>query len=204
MILLEAAASRFALAAAGYGVVCQPERSLRQSAQEIRRVSERLAPLSLPDELRDFWTWWTPEQFVRPAFDGFFGSQRAELTREHMRSVGYPEVLVPVAKYGRGLLWMELQSEEHFGSRIYYGAFMSGELRLWTIGISGLLDLATECIHHDGVTSWAAGDHRLNPATLAAVVADHAADLAAPDGEWTVKLGQRSKWPAHWHALSNH
>lgn len=202
MILLEAAASRFALAAAKYGVVCEPEGTLRESAQEIKRVSAALTPLSLPDELRDFWTWWTPEQFTRPAFDGFFGLQRAELTRNHMRSVGYPEMLIPVAKYGRGLLWMELQSDAHFGSRIYYGGFMSGELRLWTIGISGLLDVATACIERDGVISWGADDHRLNPATVSAVVADHAADLTAPEGEWRVQLGRRATWPAHWHALS--
>jgi hypothetical protein len=202
MILLEAAASRFALVAAPYGISCQPVTSLRESIVEIGAVNEALAPLVLPEELRAFWTWWDAKDFQRPALDGFLSPRDALVRREKLLGIGYPSPLIPIAEYGRGLVWMELQSDDHPGSRLYHGAFNDPELHLWTIGVSGLLDLLTECLYRAGVISWGTEHHHLDAAVFTEVLAEHHIDLGAPAGDWAVALASPEFWPSHWRLHS--
>ncbi len=202
MILLEAAASRFALAVAPHGVTCEPVASLRKSIAAVAALNDVLSPLSLPDELRAFWTWWDAGDFRQPALDGFFSPEDALARREKLLGIGYPTSLIPFAAYGRGLVWMELQSDEHPGSRVYHGSFNDPELHLWTIGVSGLLDLLTECLERAGVISWETDHHRLDAGVFTDVLGDHHIDLGAPAGDWAVPLADPHTWPAHWRIHS--
>lgn len=202
MILLEVAASRFATAACPYGVTCEPVLSLRDSIAAVAGLNSALTPLSLPDELRAFWTWWDPEDLRAPALDGFFSAEEGLARRETLLGIGYPASLIPFAAYGRGLVWMELQSDDHPGSRVYHGSFNDPELHLWTIGVSGLLDLLTECLQRAGVISWEPDRHRLDAGVFADVLSDHHIDLGAPAGDWAVPLADPRKWPAHWRLHS--
>ncbi len=198
MILLEAATSRVATAVAEYGIYCSPDRSLRESAQQIKLITASLDPLSLPTELRDFWTWWSPEQFSRPAYDGFLTPTEALACRDGMIGLGFPELLVPIAKYGKGMIWMELQTEQHPGSRAYFGSYADPDLQLWSIGVSGVLEILADTLESGGVTRWAADDHRLDPAALQSALNTHHSSMSGPSSQWRVPIAKQDQWPTHW------
>ena len=202
MILLEAAASRVATAVAEYGVCCSPDRSLRESAQQIKLITSSLDPLSLPTELRDFWTWWSPEQFGRPAFDGFLSPTEALGCREGMTGLGFPHMLVPIAKYGKGMIWMELQSENHPGSRVYFGSYADPDLRLWAIGVSGVMEILADTLEVGGVTKWADDDHRLDPAALQSSLNAHHGTISGLSAQWRIPIANENAWPTHWKSSS--
>lgn len=202
MILLEAAASRVATAIAEYGIYCTPDRSLRESAHQIKLITANLEPLSLPTELRDFWTWWSPEQFGRPAFDGFLTPTEALACRDGMMGLGFPELLVPIAKYGKGMIWMELQTKDHPGSRTYFGSYADPDLQLWAVGVSGVLEILADTLEMGGVTKWSDSDHRLDPAALQSALNSHYNGLTGATPQWRVPIANRNKWPTHWKANS--
>ncbi len=204
MILLDAAASRFDELVRPYGMTCDANQLMREVIPKIRSANRALNPLQLPSELRDFWTWWHPEDFTAPAFDGFFSMDHALMKRDSMVALGYPANLIPVAAFGKGVLWMELMSDAHFGSRVYYGAFSSSNLELWTIGVSGLLDLVNNAIELGGVTTWGDGQHRLDPRILHTALELHHRDLQAPEGEWSIPVANPKSWPEHWQTYSQH
>ena len=204
MILLDAAASRFEELTRPFGLSCEANQLMRNIVPKIRSANRALGPMQLPPELRDFWTWWDPEDFRSPAVDGFFSIDHALMKRDSMVALGYPAHLIPVAAFGKGVLWMELRSEEHFGSRIYYGAFASSDLELWTIGISGLLELVNATIELGGVNSWGPGEYRLDPRVLHTALAAHHLDLQAPEGEWSIPVANPKSWPVHWQTNSPH
>ena len=198
MILLEAAASRVANALAPLGVMCSPERSLKESAAQIRDLTGTLDPVSLPSELRDFWIWWAPERFTRPAFDGFLTPSEALACRQGMVDIGFPSMLIPVAKFGKGMIWTELQSRAHPGSRIYFGSYADPDLRLWTVGISGLLEVLADVLEAGGVISWTGTEHRLDSAGLQLALTARRAELDWPHTHWTIPIADERKWPDHW------
>ncbi len=202
MILLEAAASRVATAVAEYGVCCSPDRSLRESAQQIKLITSSLDPLSLPTELRDFWTWWSPERFSRPAFDGFLTPTEALACREGMTGLGFPDMLVPIAKYGKGMIWIELQSDQHPGSRAYFGSYADPDLRLWAIGVSGVMEVLADTPEGDGGTTWAEDDHRLDPAALQSSLNAHQGIISGPTSHSRIPIANEDAWPAHWKSSS--
>ncbi len=196
MILLDAAASRIATATSQFGLSCEPELSLQESARRVRLINKTLAPLSLPAELREFWTWWSPDLFAAPVLDGFLTSEEAVGRWESMAVLGHPRILLPIAKFGRGLVWIELQSPDHPGSRVFYGSFAAPELRLWAIGVSGLMEVIADAIESGGVVTWGENEHRLNPVALQTALNSHHADMESP--EWRVPVADSSKWPKHW------
>ena len=200
MILLEAAASRVANALAPLGISCAPERALKESAAQIRDLTANLAPFLLPSELRDFWVWWAPERFVRPAFDGFLTPAEALACRQGMIDIGFPAMLVPIAKYGKGMIWAELQSADHPGSRIYFGSYADPDLRLWTVGVSGLLEVLADALEAGGVISWAGSEHRLDGAALQSALAERRPAMDWPNTQWTIPIGDDRQWPSHWRA----
>lgn len=204
MILLETAASRIATATSDYGLACHPELSLRESTARVRLINSVLSPLSLPTELRDFWTWWAPELFSRPVLDGFLTGDEAVDLRQSMIDIGYPEMLLPIARFGKGLVWIELQSKDHPGSRVFYGGYADPELRLWAIGVSGLLELVAETIESGGVITWAADQHRLNPAAFHSALNGQLAKVTDSATEFKrIPIADASQWPAHWKASSS-
>lgn len=200
MILLEAAASRVANALAPLGVSCDPERTLKESALQIRNLTATLEPVSLPSELRDFWVWWAPERFIRPAFDGFLTPSEALACRQGMIDIGFPSMLIPVAKYGKGMIWAELQSPAHPGSRIYFGSYAEPNLKLWTIGISGLLEVLAEVLETGGVISWTGNQHHLDSAGLQSALLGRRAELDWPQTQWEIPIADETQWPEHWKA----
>jgi len=200
VILLEAAASRVANALAPLGISCAPERSLKESAAQIRHLTTSLNPVTLPSELRDFWVWWAPERFVKPAFDGFLTPAEALACRDGMIDIGFPAMLIPIAKFGKGMIWAELQSSVHPGSRVYFGSYADPDLRLWTVGISGLFEVLAEALEEGAVLSWGGNEHRLDPAGLQSALNSRRPEMDWPNTQWTIPIADDSKWPEHWRA----
>ncbi|NNE95979.1 MAG: hypothetical protein HKN24_08115 [Acidimicrobiales bacterium] len=202
MILLEAATSRVATALAPLGVNCAPERSLKESAGQIRSLTKALEPLALPGELRDLWVWWATERFVRPAFDGFLSPSEALGCREGMIDIGFPSTLMPIAKYGKGMIWAELETAEDPGSRIYFGSYADPNLRLWTVGVSGLFEVLADALESGSVLEWKDGEYRLDPAGLQTALHARRADMDWPGTRWTIPISDDRKWPRHWKAAT--
>jgi hypothetical protein len=166
-------------------------------------LTANLAPISLPSELRDFWVWWAPERFVRPAFDGFLSPDEALACRQGMVDIGFPSMLVPIAKYGKGMIWVELQSATHPGSRIYFGSYADPHLKLWTIGVSGLLEVLADALETGGVISWTGSEHRLDAASLQSALAQRRPAMDWPHTQWAIPIGDESQWPPHWKASAS-
>ncbi len=202
MILLEAATSRVANVLAPLGISCAPERSLKESATQIKQLAVNLDPIRLPADLRDFWVWWAPERFVRPAFDGFLTPSEAIACREGMLDIGFPSMLIPVAKYGKGMIWTELQSSDHPGSRIYFGSYAEPDLRLWTVGMSGLFEVLADALESGSIITWSPSEFRLDPAGLQSALNARHDEMDWPQTQWSIPISDQTKWPPHWKAAA--
>ncbi|MBT8240378.1 MAG: hypothetical protein KJN63_04045, partial [Acidimicrobiia bacterium] len=97
-------------------------------------------------------------------------------------------------------IWAELQSASHPGSRIYFGSYADPDLRLWTIGISGLLEVLADALEDGGVISWTGNEHRLDGAALQSALTRRRPAMDWPDTQWTIPIGDDSQWPSHWKA----
>jgi hypothetical protein len=148
MILLDEAVDRFNEAGGAYGVGIRPWTRRVKARERIAEIERELSPLGLPRELRAFWSSWNPASIQRPALDGFIPLEDL-LERREMDHPPCPAVLLPIADWTHSRVWMELESGDHPGGRIFHSYHDETELTLWAFGISGLLDVLSRAFERD-------------------------------------------------------
>lgn len=196
MILIDEAVVRYADLVGPFGANPVRNRQPRHIATLLDEV-DRLLPddLSVPLDLRDFWTEWNPSSFGLVLGDGMPTVERTlvDWERSHM-----PNILLLVCSLDRRSIYIEGQSQSHPGTRLYLADTEDQIMHLWGIGIAGLLDLIADAYIETGADpkdpcrSWVdlgilydlaeqANEHLLVPAL------DRRVDLLQPDS-----------WPRHW------
>ncbi len=148
MILLEEAVARFNTAGRLYGVALRPWRSLRRPRQLLADVESAIDPLRLPDELKHFWATYDPSTICEPALNGFIPLEFA-VERREIDCPPAPQVLMPIADWGPSRVFIELETDNHPGGRIFHGYHDETEVSLWAFGVSGLLDVLSEAFEAD-------------------------------------------------------
>lgn len=201
MQLLDEAIERLTAALAPYGRNVGAVRNSRATSRALSTLRAALSPLRPPPELSEFWERWDADSFNEPVFDGLDTPARSLVMWRNHVELGYPRILLPIGSWTQGAIWLELESDAHPGGRVFHSWFDEGTIRLWTIGVSGLLDLVSETIEQYGTTHRVAPTldvHDLPDEGFAAVLEATTASMLAPPGDWSVDLYQRDRWPAHW------
>ncbi len=191
------AVDRFASSGAPYGMAPFEAASRRIAVAGIAAVEGAIGRLRLPDELHEFWARWDVSQFGQAPFDRFLSPVEALDRWQQQVDLGCPRILLPIADMESMLIAIELESANHFGSRVFQGSASDHEYSLWTIGISGLLDLLSDTLDRGGIMG-RDGRAVLDPAAVRRTA--RAAQLSGtfPLAGDYVELGDRDGWPSHW------
>ncbi len=194
MILLDEAVDRFARAARAYGVRLDPWKRRGRAQTLISEVEAAISPLLLPAELRAFWSSWNPATAQPPVFDGFIPlDQIAE--RYEIDCPPCPAILLPIADWTHGRVWIELATGAHPGGRILHSYHDESEVTLWTFGISGLLDLVSLAFEQDFIDDRTGS---IDPQRMESII-ESALDESLPEGSARrFEAVDRSLFPSHW------
>jgi len=196
MILLDEAIERFNASVRPYGLGVAPWRRAGKARRLIREIDDWVAPLVLPTELRLFWQRFDPASIVRPALDGFIPLEES-LERRVIDCPPAPKVLYPIADWTHSRVWIELESEEHPGGRIFHSYHDESEVSLWAFGLSGLFDLLSEAFERDLIDDRRGG---LHPTNFEALVRRQLDDLVGPDSIRRFEAMDRSQFLSHWQS----
>ncbi len=200
MILLEEAISRYAVSAHDYGIRVRRHRRPHQAAGAVQDIEERLAPLRLPAELRSFWAEWSPRSFGSLFFDGLLPFEEAVAVYDRDVALGFPRVMMPLAYIENAGVWIELETPEHPGGRIYHTFYDDALLQLWCVDVSSLVHLVSEAVETGGVNDPDSMRPWLDVGVFDQVRLDRTEELLAMPDEWQVSIADREHWPAHWAA----
>lgn len=200
MILLEEAVERYALAASDFGIRVSRRRSARQAHRELAQFEKQLPGLRLPAEVRHLWATWQPQSFGSLLFDGLYRLEEVGSVHRRDISLGFPSVCLPLTYIEKAGVWVELETDEHPGGRIYHTYYDDAALQLWCVGVSGLLHLVSETIESGGVNDPGSGLPWLDHAVFESVRLERTADLLALPDEWRVNVAEPDTWPSHWRA----
>lgn len=194
MILLEEAVARFNAAGRAYGVVVKPWRSLRRTRQLLTDVERAIEPLRLPQELKTFWATYDPSTIAAPALEGFIPLEFA-VERREIDCPPAPQVLLPIADWTQSRVFIELESDNHPGGRIFHGYHDETEVSLWAFGISGLLDVLSSAFERDML------DDRLgtlDQRSLHRLVEAQLDEILEPSAPRQFEAVDRSCFTPHW------
>lgn len=158
MILVNEAVERCNRAGEPYDVRVATWKRRAKFRQHIAAIEDELLPLRIPDELRAFWMRWDPSSIGWPIFDGFIALSDI-IERREMEHPPCPAVLLPIADWVHGRVWIELASDEHPGGRIFHSYHDESEVSLWAFGISGLLDVISSALERDLIDDRSGGLH---------------------------------------------
>jgi hypothetical protein len=194
VILLDEAVDRFNRAARAYGVRLDPWTRRGRARTLIGEVEAAISPLRLPYELRAFWSSWNPATAQPPVFDGFIPLDHIA-ERYEIDCPPCPSVLLPIADWTHGRIWIELATGAHPGGRILHSYHDESEVTLWTFGISGLLDLVSTVFEQDFSEDRTGS---IDPRRMESII-EAALDETLPDGSARRFEGaDRSLFPSHW------
>ncbi len=205
MILLEEAVERYSLAASDFGISVSRRKKKRQTSRQILALEKELEGLRLPAELAYLLSTWTPESFGSLFFDGLY--RLDEILGVHSRdtALGYPRVCLPLCYIEKAGVWVELETPEHPGGRVYHTYYDNAQLQLWCVSISDLVHLVAETIESSGVNEPDSTKPWLDHAVFESVRLERTTELLAMPDEWRVKVSEDDNWPAHWrHAEEFH
>ena len=200
VILLEEAVERYALAASDFGIRVTRRRKSRQAHRFLADFEKQLSGLRLPAEVRHLWATWQPESFGSLLFDGLYRLDEVSRVHDRDTALGYPRVCLPLTYIEKAGVWVELETPEHPGGRIYHTYYDDAALQLWCVGVSGLLHLVAETIESGGVNDPQSGRPWLDHAIFESVRLERTADLLALPDEWRVDVRQPDSWPSHWQS----
>lgn len=196
MILIEEAVERFNLAGRPYGVNVRPWSRRSKQQQKVEHIEAQLSPLRLPLELRSFWNVWNPESAPWPCLDGFL-SLDAVLERQHLQRPVSPAILLPIARWNEGHIWIELATDSHPGGRIFRGGIDDSHVDLWAFGLSGLFDLLAMGFQQDLIDTRQGGfDNSQFEALATRHVREHVSNVSPR----RIEAIDRSQQPDHWLA----
>ncbi len=167
MVLLADAIGRFAQER---GVEVRERVDQGPARELVAAIEEQIAPLRLPDELREFWIRWVPESVDLPEF---YRLEEVLAARADYLLGGWPQVSMPLAYWDTGAVWMELTTDVHPGSRVFCTDYEVRSAEPWAIGVSGLLDIF-------------------------AGLSEPGAMFQGSGESGSIPVDDRSLWPAHW------
>ncbi len=201
MILIDEAVEQYADSVGRYGARPKLNRQPGHIATLIDEIDQRLpGDLRIPGDLRDFWTDWNPSTFGMFLGDGL---PTVERSVTEWQGSELPSILILVCSMGHQAIYLELQSDLHPGTRLYFSDAGDRVLRLWGLGIVDLLNLVgaaydeTNADPSGPYNSWVEADilHRLAARLRAGIGSnqtDHRIDLDRP-----------MTWPSHWQLAND-
>ncbi len=201
MILIDEAVEEYADSVGRFGARPKLNRQPGHVAALIDEIDQRLpGDLRIPGDLRDFWTDWNPSTFGMFLGDGL---PTVERSVAEWQGSELPSILMLACSMGHQALYIELQSDLHPGTRLYFSDPGDQVLRLWGLGIVDLLNLVgaaygeTNGDPEGPYSSWVETEtlHRLAAGLsvgIGASQADHRIDLARP-----------MSWPSHWQLAND-
>ncbi len=198
MILLEEAIERYKLAVRDFGIGVERHRRATLAARSVVQVERRIRDLRLPAELRHLWLTYTSSSFGSLFFDGLYRPDEALRVYERDVSLGYPRAVFPLAYIERAGIWVELETEEHPGGRIYHTFYDDAELQLWCVDLSTLTHLLAETIEHGGVNEPASDRPWIDVGVFDHLRLERTAEMLAMPDEWRIPVPNRNAWPQHW------
>ena len=194
MILLDEAIERLNAASRPHGVNLRPWSRRSKHRRDILEIQEVIAPLRLPMELRAFWNSWNPSSAEWPFLDGFLPIDRVIETRERGLPLN-PAILLPIANWFSGKVWIELGSATHPGGRIFRGGETETHVDLWAFGLSELFDLLAIAFERGMIDEKLGGLHRSHFEALATRQVREHVSSSSPR---RIESIDRSRFPAHW------
>ncbi len=198
MILLEEAIERFALAASDFGIKVERHRRIQQSARSVAEIEGSIGDLRLPAELRYLWINYQVSSFGSLFFDGLH--RLDEVRRIHARdaSLGFPRACLPLACIEKAGVWIELETPEHPGGRIYHTFYDDAELQLWCVDLSTLTHLLAETIEQGGVNEPGSSRPWIDVSVFDHLRLERTVEMLAMPDEWRIPVQNRAIWPEHW------
>lgn len=194
MILLEEAVARFNSAAKPYGVHLARRRGGNRARGVVERLGAEVEPLRMPAELRAFLATYDPSTIQRPVLDGFIALEELSFRRE-IDCPPAPAILYPIADWTQSRIWIELESRNHPGGRVFHSYHDETEVSLWTFGISGLLDLLSAALERDLIDD-ARGT--LDANHFETLIARRLDSVIGTEMPRRFEAVDRSKYPPHW------
>lgn len=198
MILLEEAIERYKLAVRDFGIGVERHRRATQAARSVVQVERRIRDLGLPAELRHLWLTYTSPSFGSLFFDGVYRPDEALRVYERDVSLGYPRAVFPLAYIERAGIWVELETPEHPGGRIYHTFYDDAELQLWCVDLSTLTHLLAETVEQGGVNEPASERPWIDVGVFDHLRLERTAEMLAMPDEWRIAVPNRNAWPQHW------
>lgn len=198
MILLEEAIERYKLAVRDFGIGVERHRRATQAARNVVQVERRIRDLRLPAELRHLWLTYTSPSFGSLFFDGVYRPDEALRVYERDVSLGYPRAVFPLAYIERAGIWVELETPEHPGGRIYHTFYDDAELQLWCVDLSTLTHLLAETVEQGGVNEPASERPWIDVGVFDHLRLERTAEMLAMADEWRIPVPNRNAWPQHW------
>lgn len=196
MILVDEAVERYADSVGAFGARPRRNRQPRHVAALLDEVDELLpGDLRVPGDLRDFWINWNPSTFGLVVGEGLPTMER---TLSEWEASTLPNILFLVCSMDGQSLYIELECDDHPGTRLYLAEPHNEVLRLWGIGIVGLLDLVAEAYVRTGASPLDPYHEWIDLGVLASLAEENARRILAMPAERRVDLGQPKTWPNHW------
>ena len=115
----------------------------------VDELRDWLAPLSLPEEIVDLWSW-EPDSFEVLAAAQIEILSPEVCVEEYEAIVGmwFPRLLFPVAREGQRLLAIELGCDSHPGMRLFEVGFHGEGLCALGVGVADLIDHFSDAVMH--------------------------------------------------------
>lgn len=198
MILLEEAIERYRLAVRDFGIGVERHRRVTQAARSVVQVERRIGDLRLPAELRHLWLSYASPSFGSLFFDGVYRPEDALRIYERDVSLGYPRAVMPLAYIERAGIWVELETPEHPGGRIYHTFYDDAELQLWCVDLSTLTHLVAETIEQRGVNEPTSERPWIDVGVFDHLRLERTVEMLAMPDEWRIPVPNRNLWPQHW------
>lgn len=198
MILLEEAIERYKLAVRDFGIEVERHRRASQAARSVVQVERRIRDLRLPAELRHLWLTYTSPSFGSLFFDGVYRPDEALRVYERDVSLGYPRAVFPLAYIERAGIWVELETPEHPGGRVYHTFYDDAELQLWCVDLSTLTHLLAETIEQRGVNEPTSERPWIDVGVFDHLRLERTSEMLAMPDEWRIPVPNRNAWPQHW------
>jgi hypothetical protein len=200
VILLEEAIERYSLAARDFGIRIERHRRVQQAARAMVTIERELGELRLPAELRHLWINYLPHTFGSLFFDGLYRPEDALRVYERDVALGHPRACLPVAHIEKAGVWLELETPEHPGGRVYHTFYDDAQLQLWCVDLSTLIHLLAETIERGGVNRRGATQPWIDVGVFDHLRLERTAEMLAMPDEWRVPVVRREAWPPHWRS----
>ncbi len=151
--------------------------------------------LRIPADLRSFWTNWNPSTFGMVLGDGL---PTVERSLTEWQASKLPSILLLVCSMDRQSIYIEMQSDTHPGTRLYFADSEDRVLRLWGIGIADLLDMVGKAYVMTGADPNGPYHAWVDTGILHQVAEEMGEGILTEIAEHRVNLSLPSTWPTHW------